>query len=768
MRSGKRQPSDHLLSLLQAEGLAARCDLDRCAPLVRSFAAELPDFDSVWLDAMVRLRQLTPWQAEQLQLTPPGKLSVGRFLACEPLGEHSLLALDRQTAQKFVLSRAGTASTAAGTQPPTELRQLLDRISAILQRRPNSCILPLEVAEDLYGQFWLASPHAGNWSLEELLIRGGRLPWQATAEIGRELLLCLAWFEKNGISHGNLTLSSVRVCGSGRVFLTSAFARRLRRPAISIGQQLTLRDCEGFAPELAECARQPDRRSELYALGCLLWQLLTGRSVIISADPVRRLISHREHDVSDVRMLVPECPEWLARSLQILTRRLPELRPDSAAETLRQWTAAPQSFSAIRRIVQSLPESRKTVTLPPGPTRQTQSRTARLIRRTGWPAAAVAALTGLGFIASQSDPHLLPLNVSDWRELLPPQKNTTGIPLTNNQTAATAVDIVLDMPLPNADGIIQLESGRTYRPRDLRIPGRLTIECVTPGSAVVEIPAQNQWILAGSAVGLKGLQLRRASGSATPETPRQLAAVQCSSLLLHQCQIQSPSAADDCSGLAWFRPAEQPGIIELQNCVFAGGGYGISCNHPPQKLQLENVLLACRGGGLLLEFGEQDSSDWQLTLKNVTQRFGFSLLDTVVHADGPKSLALRVISEDCVYQPRMAVVRIRPPAQWQPANMQIRFQTDSGHPAILGPDAEAAVYIDRALNQTVALPNESLPDNMLLFVDSTFADSEQQHFSTPWEASLLLDFDGPKLSPQLPGIIAAKMPAPPAAAYLTN
>jgi hypothetical protein len=78
------------------------------------------------------------------------------------------------------------------------------------------------------------------------------------------------------------------------------------------------------------------------------------------------------------------------------------------------------------------------------------------------------------------------------------------------------------------------------------------------------------------------------------------------------------------------------------------------------------------------------------------------------------------------------------------------------------------VYIDRSLNQTVALPTASLPDNMLLFVDSTFADAEQQSFRTPWEASLLLDFDGPKLSQQLPGIIAAQLPANPAADYFTN
>ena len=87
MRSRRRQPSDQLLSLLRAEGLAARCDLDRCTPLVRSLAAELPDFDSVWLDAMVQLRQLTPWQASQLQLNPPGSLSVGHYLLLQPLGK---------------------------------------------------------------------------------------------------------------------------------------------------------------------------------------------------------------------------------------------------------------------------------------------------------------------------------------------------------------------------------------------------------------------------------------------------------------------------------------------------------------------------------------------------------------------------------------------------------------------------------------------------------------------------------------------------------
>jgi hypothetical protein len=767
MRSAKRQPSDHLLSLLRAEGLAAQCDLDRCLPLVRKLASELPDFDSVWLDAMVRLRQLTPWQASQLQQTPPGALSVGPFLLCDQLGEHSLLAIDRRSGRRCVLADISTAAKPASSGLRKSTQELLERLQTLQPRPPATCSLPTELAEDCHGRLWLASPHAGNWSFDDLVIRGGRLPWQAVAEIGRELLLCLAWFEQSGLTHGNLTTSSVRLCHNGQIVLTAAFARRLRRPGFSIGQQLTLRDCEGFAPELSESTRQPDRRSELYALGCLLWQLLAGRPVVISADPVRRLISQREHDITDIRILVPECPESLARGIQMMTRRLPELRPDSATELLRLWTPRPHGSSALRQIVRALPESRTTLQLPASAALP-QSFPARLMRRAAWPAAAFAALAGLGIAASRSDTSLIPLTASGWRELLAPAPSTVPENASTSPPEIVAGDIVHDMPQPDADGIIRLQPGHTYRTRDLRVPGRLTIECTGPASAAVQVPANGQWILAAATVELRGLQLHRDSGQPTPATPRQLAAVQCQSLLLQNCHVQSPATSDDCTGLAWFRPAAQPGIIELQNCVFAGGGYGISCNHPPRRLQLDNVLLACRGGGLLLEFGQTDSADWQATLKNVTQRFGFSLLDAVVHPDGPQNLALRIASQDCVYQPRMAVARIRPPENWKPANMQIRFHTDSGHPAIVNPTAESAVYIDRSLNQTVALPTASLPDNMLLFVDSTFADAEQQSFRTPWEASLLLDFDGPKLSQQLPGIIAAQLPANPAADYFTN
>jgi hypothetical protein len=92
--------------------------------------------------------------------------------------------------------------------------------------------------------------------------------------------------------------------------------------------------------------------------------------------------------------------------------------------------------------------------------------------------------------------------------------------------------------------------------------------------------------------------------------------------------------------------------------------------------------------------------------------------------------------------------------------MLVRFASgESGHPGIVRPAADAVVYVQRTLGQPVRLPESRLPDSMLLFVDATFADAEETSFSTPWAGSALVDFDGPKLSNQLPGIVVDQLPS---------
>ena len=69
-----RQPSDNLIDFLLEQKLCTRHDVERCEPCVRRLCHDLPDFDSVWLDALVQNHVLTSWQADRQTMPPfPGE-----------------------------------------------------------------------------------------------------------------------------------------------------------------------------------------------------------------------------------------------------------------------------------------------------------------------------------------------------------------------------------------------------------------------------------------------------------------------------------------------------------------------------------------------------------------------------------------------------------------------------------------------------------------------------------------------------------------------
>ncbi|MFN9721309.1 MAG: protein kinase domain-containing protein, partial [Planctomycetota bacterium] len=294
-----RSPSERLIQTLTGSGLCSRAEIDQCGSLVRTLCHDLPDFDSVWLDALVQQNSLTAWQAEQLQAPDGARIVVGRFHRSKTLGLNTWLAAESSSSRHFVLRKVPSVGFGRLADPKQRLSELFASVSKFRGSLPASLVIPLEcliteplpavkpsssvepadlgTREECATDDFVVSDYVAGWSMDELLVRGGRLPFDAVAEIGRELLAGLAWLESCGLLHGDITLRNVRIDGRGQVHLVDPFVRRLAQPHPAITDRLTLRDIEGVAPELVGSGRQPDTRSELYALGCVLWQLLTSR-----------------------------------------------------------------------------------------------------------------------------------------------------------------------------------------------------------------------------------------------------------------------------------------------------------------------------------------------------------------------------------------------------------------------------------------------------------------------------------------------------------
>jgi hypothetical protein len=178
--------------------------------------------------------------------------------------------------------------------------------------------------------------------------------------------------------------------------------------------------------------------------------------------------------------------------------------------------------------------------------------------------------------------------------------------------------------------------------------------------------------------------------------------------------------------------------------------------------------MANRGSGLLCEFKEGDMDSWNLFLTNVTQRFGFSVVDAIVHNGGIARLDLNMTATECVFSPQMAIVRLQTPAAWRPDQMQVQVRGgETGNPAVVPPSVASAVYIDQTLGQPVSLPEAQLKNDGVLLADLFFDETKPGAASggavttvqtSPWINSSLIDFEGPKLTTMMPGIVVARLP----------
>jgi len=344
---------------------------------------------------------------------------------------------------------------------------------------------------------------------------------------------------------------------------------------------------------------------------------------------------------------------------------------------------------------------------------------------------------------------------------------------TRSTGVVTANPGPIALPPVDANGIIHLESGTAYLAERREFPGTLRIESDGSPPADIVVPVGTQWVLQARTLELQGITVAQHSSAVAGEVSSHpvmshLLAIQSGALMIDGCVIQSPAVEDNFVGMAWHQLSGTEGNVTIRNSVFAGGGYAASFNHPPRRCELENVLLANRGSGILCEFKKGDSDSWDVFFSNVTQRFGFSVVDAIVHGGGIDRLSLNMTVTESVFSPQMAIVRLQPPAAWRPEAMQVQVRGgETGNPAVVPPSVITAVYIDTALGQPVSLPETQLKNDGVLLADLVFDETSsatvasgtaQADQTSPWINSSLVDFEGPKLTTLMPGIVVARLP----------
>jgi len=173
---------------------------------------------------------------------------------------------------------------------------------------PNVCRV-FDVGE-VDGESFLTMEYVDGEDLASLLRRIGRLPPDKALEIARQLCAGLAAAHARGVLHRDLKPANVMLDGSGRAKLTdfglAAATEELGRGDAFEGTPAYM------APEQLE-GREVTAKSDLYALGLVLYELFTGRRPFAGAGraEIRRLQTET----------APPTPSSLAEGIDALTER---------------------------------------------------------------------------------------------------------------------------------------------------------------------------------------------------------------------------------------------------------------------------------------------------------------------------------------------------------------------------------------------------------------------------------------------------------------
>ncbi|MDW8252224.1 MAG: serine/threonine-protein kinase, partial [Myxococcales bacterium] len=184
------------------------------------------------------------------------------------------------------------------------------------------------------GRVFFAMELLSGATLRDLLRRSGPLRVDQAITIATQLLDALDAAHLEGMIHRDVKPENVFIQRSGVVKLLDfgvAKALQGNAPATPItAAGVAIGTPRYMAPEQAQ-GQRVDRRSDVYAVGLVLWEMLAGRPPYYHLDPLAAVVTAATQGLPDIATAGVSIPSDIKAALERATARDPAARYDSAA-----------------------------------------------------------------------------------------------------------------------------------------------------------------------------------------------------------------------------------------------------------------------------------------------------------------------------------------------------------------------------------------------------------------------------------------------------
>ena len=342
-------------------------------------------------------------------------------------------------------------------------------------------ILPVYEYGEHSGCPYLVTPYMMNGSLADMLKQQGRFDQIGALSILEQLASGLSYAHQKGFIHGTLRPSNV-VLDSEGTMLVAGFGlmhilqmRGIEHNDQQYGHLLSIADTflaapEYVAPEVVQ-GQFIDVRSDVYALGCILFELLSGQPPFTGTNPLEVAKMHVTQAIPSLRTLNPNVPIALVSVVNQALDRDPVRRFQQVSELTEAFVQVSQGTTS------QLASGVNQVIVPKRRIEQLQDTPAEGLPSTGWqlqPPIVTSKVSAVNVPAKpapkrSSQPTLV---TGDSWQLMPPVV-TSGLPVI--KTSTTPGSVSAESPAPSAP--------------QARVPAPPTMLPVSPQEQVNPAPA---------------------------------------------------------------------------------------------------------------------------------------------------------------------------------------------------------------------------------------------------------------------------------------
>ncbi len=259
-----------------------------------------------------------------------------------------------------LIGRGGMAEVYSGTSPTNgrmvaikvlpaalasdeQFRKRFTREAQIIARLEHPNIVRVLDFGHEEGSYYIVMEYLPGPDLSALLKERKQLPLPETISVLRGIASALDYAHQQGLVHRDIKPSNVMLDGSQepmRAVLTDFGIAKITDAHTRITATGVLGTFDYIAPEQIQASADVDGRADVYSLGVMTYQLLTGRLPFERPNPGALLLAHLTAPAPDARDLLPDLPRHASYALQRAMSKKPADRYASASELLEALESA--------------------------------------------------------------------------------------------------------------------------------------------------------------------------------------------------------------------------------------------------------------------------------------------------------------------------------------------------------------------------------------------------------------------------------------------